>query len=62
MLKISSICDVHFLDAGMDQAKDAEIEGGMVERAEMMEGDFRTGDLVSYYSAFSRTEMPRTVI
>jgi hypothetical protein len=66
MLKISSICDVHFLDAGMDQAKDAEIEGGVDERAEMMDGimeeDFGTGDQVSDHSAFSGAEVPRTVI
>jgi hypothetical protein len=51
----------------MDQAKGAEIERGVDERVEerrveMMEGtvetDFRTGDLVPYYSAFSGMEVP----
>jgi hypothetical protein len=50
----------------MDQAKDAEIEEAVDERAEMMDGimeeDFGTGDLVSDYSAFSGAEVPRTVI
>jgi hypothetical protein len=51
----------------MDQAKDAEIEGGADERAqermvEMMKGDFRTWDLVSRHSAFSGTEVLCTVI
>jgi hypothetical protein len=53
-----------FLDAGIDHA---EIEVGVDERAEerrveTMEGDFRIGDLVSYYSAFSGVEVPCTVI
>jgi hypothetical protein len=51
----------------MHQAKDAGTEGGVDERAEegrvemmegITEGDLRIMDLVSYYSAFSRMEVP----
>jgi hypothetical protein len=50
--RVSPICDFLFLDAGMDQARDAETEGGVDERAEetrvemtegMAEGDFGPG-------------------
>jgi hypothetical protein len=50
----------------MGEAEDAEIEGDVAQRAEegraeMAERDFCTGDMVSYCSAFSGTEMPCTV-
>jgi hypothetical protein len=50
------------VDSGVDQAKDAAIEGGVDERAEerrreMIGVNFRTGDLVSYWSVFSGMEL-----
>jgi hypothetical protein len=56
-VRVSPICDSPFLDTRTDQAKGATIEG----RVEMMERDFRTGNLVSYYSTFSVMEAPCTV-
>jgi hypothetical protein len=46
----------------MGRAKDAEIEGGVEVTEGIMEGDFCTGDLVSYCSAFSGMEMSCAVI
>jgi hypothetical protein len=55
----------------MDQKKDTEIKGVVDERAEerrvemrkgIMEGDFGTGDLISYNSTFSGMESPCMVI
>jgi hypothetical protein len=55
------------IEARMDQATCAQVEGGVDERSKdgrvgVMEGDFRIGDLNSYYSAFSGTEVPCTVM
>jgi hypothetical protein len=59
------------IGARMDRAKDAEIEGGVNQRAKerrvaimqgMMEGNCRAGNLVSYSLAFAGMEMPCTVI
>jgi hypothetical protein len=69
--RVSYVYDFHFRNAWIDHAKGAESDGGVDERAEerraemlegIMEGGFRTGDLVSYCWAFSRMEVPCTAI